>query len=252
MKKIAILIIVIIISIHSGLLAQETEPQTNISAKEIIDKYIEAIGGKDAIAEVEDRSTIMRGDIMGQNVTIIAKQKWPNKLKQEIKAGDMNQLTIFNGEKGFVKAAGQTFDVTGKELDALKFESNMDLLFDPEAFGITLSYEGEEIVDSISAHKIKMILPSGLRWFQYYDKQSGLKIRENKEMQTQMGLIETTTYYSDYKSVEGKLYPFKIKQFMGPQSFEMNVSSIKLNTGLDDSIFEIEEEPSPGENAETE
>lgn len=62
-----------------------------------------------------------------------------------------------------------------------------------------------------------------------------------------MGLIETTTYYSDYKEVDGKLYPYKIKQSMGPQSFEMTVSSIRVNTGMDDSIFELEDTSEPVE-----
>lgn len=242
----------LILSLQFDLLAQEMTAEENILPKEIIDKYVEAIGGKDAMSAVEDRTTIMRGNIMGQNVTLIVKQKWPNKLRQEIKAGGMDQLTVFNGEKGVMKAAGQILEISGKELDALKIESNMDLLFDPELFGIKLDYEGETVIEEIPAHKIKMTLPSGLRWFQFYDKETGLKLQENKEMQTQMGLIETSTYYSDYKEVDGKLYPFKIKQSMGPQSFEMTVSSVKINTGMDDSIFEVEEEPVQEKNLDLE
>lgn len=242
----------LILSLQFDLLAQEITAEENILPKEIIDKYVEAIGGKEAMSAIEDRTTIMRGNIMGQNVTLIVKQKWPNKLRQEIKAGDMDQLTVFNGEKGVMKAAGQILEISGKELDALKIESNMDLLFDPELFGIKLDYEGETVVEEITAHKIKMTLPSGLRWFQFYDKETGLKLQENKEMQTQMGLIETSTYYSDYKEVDGKLYPFKIKQSMGPQSFEMTVSSVKINTGMDDSIFEVEEEPVQEKNLDLE
>lgn len=218
------------------------------TAREIITRYIDAIGGKEALSSIEDRTTIMRGNIMGQNVTLVVKQKWPNKLRQEIKSGDMSQLTVFDGEKGVMKAAGQVIEISGKELDALKIESTMDVLFDPESFGIKLSYDGESVVDEKTVQKIIMTLPSGLRWFQFYDKESGLKTQENKEMQTQMGLMEISTYYSDYKDVDGKLYPFKIKQSVGPQSFELNVSSIKLNTGMDDSIFELEEEPAKEDN----
>jgi hypothetical protein len=36
----------------------------------------------------------MRGTAMGQSITLIAKQKSPNKLRQEIKAGGMEQLVI--------------------------------------------------------------------------------------------------------------------------------------------------------------
>ena len=57
---------------------------------------------------------------MGQSLTIIAKQKAPNKMRQEVKAGGMDQTIIFDGEKGVMKAATQTIDITGKELEQLK------------------------------------------------------------------------------------------------------------------------------------
>ena len=236
--KILPVLLFVFLFVNSSIQAQESADDKSVLAKEIINKYVEAIGGKDAMSAVEDRTTIMRGTVMGQNLTLIIKQKWPNKLRQEIKAGGMEQLVLYNGEKAVMTAAGQTIEVTGKELDALQLEASMDLLFDPETFGIKLSYEGEDIIDSIAVHKIIMTLPSGIRWFQYYDKETGLKVKESQEMQTQMGLVEQETYYLDYKEVEGKLYPFKIKQSVGAQSFEITVSSIKLNTGLDDSIFE--------------
>ncbi len=240
-KKLILLSIFFFIIAQISITAQENADDSRNLAKQIIDKYLDAIGGKEAMSSVEDRTTIMRGSIMGQNVTLIMKQKFPNKLRQEIRAGDMNQVTVFNGEKAVMSAAGQVLEITGKELEALKIESNMELLTDPEAYGIKISFEGESVIDEKPVYQVKMTLPSGLRWFQFYDTETGLKVRENKEMQTQMGLIETTTYYSDYKEVDGKLYPYKIKQSMGPQSFEMNVSSIRINTGIDDSIFELED-----------
>lgn len=244
-KRLIVLSIIFFATLQVSISAQENASESRNMAKQIIDKYVDAIGGKDALSSVKDRTTIMRGNIMGQNVTLMMKQKWPNKLRQEIRAGEMNQITVFNGEKAAMSAAGQVLEISGKELEALKIESSMELLTDPEAYGITLSYEGESLLDEIPVYQVKMTLPSGLRWFQFFDKETGLKLQENKEMQTQMGLIETTTYYSDYKEVDGKLYPYKIKQSMGPQSFEMTVSSIRVNTGMDDSIFELEDTSEP-------
>lgn len=241
-KRLIILSIIFFAALQISITAQENESESRDMAKQIIDKYVEAIGGKEAMSAVEDRTTIMRGNVMGQNLTMIIKQKWPNKLRQEIKAGGMEQLFLFNGEKAVMTAAGQKIDITGKEFDALQLEATMDVLFDPEAYGIKLSYEGEDVIEETLVHKIKMTLPSGIRWLQFYDKETGLKVKESKELQTQMGLMEQETYYSDYKEVDGKLYPFKIKQGVGQQSFEINVSSVKVNTGLEDSIFELDDE----------
>ena len=110
----------------------------------VLEKYLDAIGGRDALSKVEDRTTIMRGTAMGQSLTIIVKQKAPNKMRQEFKAGGMDQTIIFDGEKGVMKSADKSVDVTGKELDQLKIEATMELLLDPESFGINLAYEGSE------------------------------------------------------------------------------------------------------------
>jgi zinc protease len=227
--------------ISTNVFAQDSTSIQNIDPKIVIEKYIDAIGGRDVLAKVEDRTTIMRGTAMGQALTIIVKQKAPNKMRQEVKAGGMDQTIIFDGEKGIMKAATKNIEVTGKELEQLKTEATMELLLDPASFGITLSYEGTEKIDSSDAHKIKMTLPSGIRWFTYFDAESGLKIKEQKEMQTQMGLIEQVITFDNYTDVEGIKYPFKLTQSFGPQSVEMTVSSVKVNKGLADDLFVITE-----------
>ena len=213
----------------------------NIDPKIVLEKYLDAIGGRDALLKIEDRTTIMRGTAMGQALTIIVKQKAPNKMRQEIKAGGMEQTIIFNGEKAVMISGDRSIDVTGKELEQLKIEASMELLLDPEKFGITLSYEGNEKVDGKDAYEIKMTLPSGIRWFSFFDAETSLKLKEQKEMQTQMGLIEQVVTYDDYTEVDGIKYPFKLTQSFGPQSVEMTVSSVKVNRGLSDKIFIITE-----------
>lgn len=234
-----IFLIAVLLLTNKNIFAQDSLSIENIDPKIILEKYIDAIGGRDALSKVEDRTTIMRGTAMGQPLTIIVKQKTPNKMRQEVKAGGMDQTIIFDGEKGVMKAANQSIEVTGKELEQLKTEASMELLLNPENFGIKVSYEGVDKIDGKDADKIKMTLPSGIRWFAYFDSESGLKIKEQKELQTQMGLIEQVIMFGDYTEVDGIKYPFKLTQSFGPQSVEMTVSSVKINKGLSDDIFVI-------------
>lgn len=218
-----------------------TSANDNVDPKIVLEKYLDAIGGRGALAKVEDRTTIMRGTAMGQNLTIIVKQKAPNKMRQEMKVAGMDQITIFDGEKGIMKAGPQNIEITDKELEQLKIESYFELLLDPESYGITISYEGVEKENNKELDKIKFTLPSGIRWFSYFDKGTGLKTKEVKELQTKMGLIEQTITYDDYRNVDEIKYPFKIKQSFGPQSIDLTVSSIKINKGISDDTFEIKD-----------
>ena len=236
-----LIVLLITISFQLNLFAQESDSNKTVDPNVVLEKYLNAIGGRDALVKVEDRTTIMRGTAMGQALTIIVKQKSPNKMRQEVKAGGMDQTIIFDGEKGVMKAATQSVEVTGKELEQLKIEATMELLLDLESSGIKLAFEGTEKINSKDAYKIKMTLPSGIRWFTFFDAESGLKVKEQKEMQTQMGLIEQVVAYDNYTVVDGIKYPFKITQSFGPQSVEMTVSSVKVNKGLSDDIFKIAE-----------
>jgi hypothetical protein len=231
-------------AINDSLIAEEDtvafEIPAGLTAKDVINNYILVIGGADKIYNIVDRTTVMRGSVQGINVTMVTYQKAPDKLKQQIKAGANEQLIIFNGEKGIMKMAGEVREIKGSELEKLKLEATLTLLTDPEHYGINLSLDGIENVESKKAYKVIMTLSSGIKWTQYYNIESGLKVKEEKYINSPMGLFEQVTNYDDYREIEGLLFPFKIKQSIGAQSMEFNVSSIKINTGLTDREFEID------------
>ncbi|MCX7611872.1 MAG: hypothetical protein N2043_09830, partial [Ignavibacterium sp.] len=176
-----------------------------------------------------------------QTITLIIKQKAPNKFRQEIKVAGMDQVLIYDGEKAVMKIGDQQMDVPEEQLDQLKVEAAMELLLNPEEYGVTFSYEGEEMVDNKKCDVLKMQTESGVNSKIYFDKESGLKVLEKKSTVTPMGSMEQTIEFSDYKEVAGVKYPHKLKQSFGPQSVEVTVSSIKVNTNLSDDIFKISE-----------
>jgi zinc protease len=217
----------------------KTAAVDSVNPNLVIERYVEAIGGKDALSKIEDRTTIMRGTAMGQNITMIVKQKVPNKLRQEIKAGAMDQVVIFDGDKGVMNVMNQKIEVKDKELEALKLEANMDFLTDPTKFGIKLFFDGVDKFNGKDVYKIKMVLPNEQKWYAYFYKDSGLKAKDDREMDTPRGMVSQTTIYDDYKDVDGVKYPFKITQMVGGQTIEVTVSSIKVNKGLTDDLFVI-------------
>jgi zinc protease len=219
--------------------SMETDP-VNITAMAVIQKYIYAIGGMDNFKKVVDRTTIMSGLAMNQPIAITIKQKYPNKLLQELSVGEMNQIIYYNDGKGTLKIGNEITEIEGKELERLKIDATMQFLLDTEQYGVKSEVLPNELVDSVECFVIKFTLPSGIRWFQYFSVETGLKFKETKEIQTKQGLFEQESYFSDYREVNGLKYPFKIKQFLGLQVIELTVTSIEINTGLDDSVFEIQ------------
>ncbi|MCW8804708.1 MAG: hypothetical protein OQK57_09935 [Ignavibacteriaceae bacterium] len=218
----------------------ETDP-VNITAQAIINKYLYAIGGIDKFKSVMDRTTVMTGTAMGQPINITIKQKYPDKLFQELQAGEVKQLLYYKSGRGMILIGNEKTEIENKELERLKVDAIMQFLLDPESYGIKTEVLPNEMVDSVDCYKIKLVLPSGIRWFQYYSVETDLKVKESKEIQTKQGLFEQETYFSGYREVSGLKFPFTIKQYFGLQEIDLTVTSIEINTGLVDSIFEMPE-----------
>ncbi len=211
----------------------------DLSAKDILNHYINAIGGRDSLANIRDRITVMNGTVQGFDVTTTIYQKEPDLFKQVVDAGQMKQERIFDGKEGVMQAAGQETKIKGDELEKLKYQASIHLLLNLDSLGIRLRLGGMEKVNGKDSYKIEMILPSGTKWIQYYDPETGFKVKETKDVTTPQGTFTQEIYYSDYKTVDGVKFPFTVEQSMGAQNMEFKVSSIKINTGIPDSEFEI-------------
>ena len=218
---------------------RETDP-VNITAQAVLNRYIAAIGGKDAFEKMKDKIIVMSGTAADQPIRIMIMQKTPDKLYQELQAGEMKQTIIYNGTKGKMIVGDEQINIEDKELERLKYDAFLHLPLDPEGYGIKTELQSNIEVDSVDCYKVTYTLPSGLKWFQYYSSESGLKINEVKEIQTEQGVFEQETYYSDYKEANGLKFPFSIKQYFGIQELDLNVTSIEINSGIEDEIFEIE------------
>lgn len=218
----------------------QTDP-VNIAPRAVLNRYIYSIGGMDKFMSVIDRTTVMTGTAMGQPIDIMIMQKYPDKLYQELNAGEAKQLLYYNSGRGTMIIGDEKINIEGKELERLSMDATMQLLLDPESYGVKTELLPIEFVDSVECLVIKFTLPSGIRWFQYYANDSGLKVKELKEIQTKQGLFEQETYFSDYREVNGLKFPFTLKQYFGIQEIDLTVTSIEINSGLEEKVFEVPE-----------
>ncbi|MCX7798688.1 MAG: insulinase family protein [Melioribacter sp.] len=209
-----------------------------LTVEQVLSKYIDAIGGREKIANVKDRVIKLSGSTQGLNISVTLSQKYPNKLMQFIDAGIFQQKTIFNGEKGIVESMGQTQEITGEQLSALKSQA-IDAILDYSKYGIKPELIGIENINGKDAYKVILTSTEGHKATNYYDVETGLLIRTVSNVTTPQGSFSQTMDMSDYREVQGIKYPFKYIQSFGPQSIELTVTSIEVNTGLPDSLFEL-------------
>ena len=203
----------------------------------VVSNYIKALGGKEKLDSVKDRTTVMTGKLRGRKVIMTVYQKAPDKMRQKVIAGPIVQNLYYNGVHGTLRVAKKTLEVKGAELEKLKYESMLGLLTHLKSIGIKLRLEGTATVAGINAYKVAMIFPSGTKWIQYYSTETWLKMKVVKEIKVARGTFKEVTYLGNYRDVDGIKYPFAMRQSIGEQQIDLTVSSIKVNTGLSDNLF---------------
>ena len=211
----------------------------SLSAFQIIQKYIEVIGGREKLGKIEDRLTEMKGNVQKVDVEMTVYQKQPNNFKQIIHAGEVEQTILFSNDKGYLKINDQVKEILGVELAKLKNESTLNLLLNLDTNVIHITYLGIDTIENRLAYKI-LLKNSSLNWIHYYDISTGFKIMDVKPVTSAQRTYLQETYYSDFRSVDGIYFPFKIRQKLGQQNMEFDVISIKINSGIDDSEFRFD------------
>ena len=211
----------------------------SLSAYRIIQKYIEAIGGREKLAKMEDRLTEMKGNVQNVEVGMTVYQKQPDKFKQVIHAGEVVQTILFSDDKGYLKINDEIKEILGTELTKLKNESTLNLLLNLDTNLIRISLLGIDTVEGKSAYKI-LLKNSSLNWIHYYDVNTGFKIMDQKPVKAVQRTYLQETYYSDFRPVDGIYFPFKIRQKLGQQEMDFEVINIKINSGIDDSEFRFD------------
>lgn len=226
--------------------AKKQAAPTNITADDVFKKYVDAIGGKEAMLKVKDIKTVSKGvlSVQGQQIplTITEMKKAPNKSMSEINVmGNVVQKTAFDGTKGYNMQQGQKMDMSADDIKKQQQESDLYIDLHPEQYGITRTLDGMDQVDGKDAYVIIMQDASGSKTKEYYDVATGLLVKSVSTEEGPQGAITITSEFGDYREVAGKgsmKVPYKLSQSFGPQAISAEVQSVEVNKGIDNSQFQ--------------
>jgi predicted Zn-dependent peptidase len=210
---------------------QAKEVDASVTVEKVYENYIEAIGGRDAVEDVE--SVVMKAEasVQGMALNLTMKRTMDGKLNQEVSVGgNVMSKQIFDGEAGFVMAQGQKIPYNEDQIKTAKIDANPF----PELQVGDATLEGIETVEGTDAYVVAL----SDNYKAYYNVESGLKMQTVQTMSQAGQTMSIPTGYSDYQEVEGVKFPFKMTQAAGPQTFEFDVTEILVNEGVSAEDFE--------------
>ncbi|HMQ07951.1 MAG TPA: insulinase family protein [Saprospiraceae bacterium] len=214
----------------------------NISARKVIQKYLEVIGGNEVLMNIKSMVRESSLNFMGQSAQMKMYQKSPGMYAMNLQMQGMTiQDERFNRTKGYSSMMGniQTF-TEGHQFDALKRASLIipQLYYPSDAMEI----RGIEKIGDQKVYRLAITLENNKVTEEFYNYESGLLLR-SIEMQEGMGGIPVliTTELSDYREVNGVKIPFKMTiSGATPQPIILETTTVEINTEIPDEIFYID------------
>jgi outer membrane lipoprotein-sorting protein len=211
------------------------------TADQIIEKYIQALGGKAAIEKISSR--VVKGTFelpaMGVSGTATIYAKAPNKMLAVFDIPGFG--TVREGYNGTV-AWEQNPDMglrekSGAELAFIKLESEFYKDIKLKELYPKINVKGKEKVGDRDVYLVEATPSEGSPEKWYFDVQTGLIIRRDFVADTAQGSIPMEQYFEDYKEVDGMKLPFTLRQTSPAISFIVKVTEVKNNAEIEDAKF---------------
>lgn len=212
-------------------------------AGEVLDKYIEALGGVEALAGLTSfRATGIsvgygpEGDM--RPVEIVARA--PDMRTTAIQTGGGTSTTTYDGSAGWISApfrpvevlALSGHDLDGARIDAvLSFPAGLRESLTRWRVGFPILIDGSvvQVVQGTTAGGAAVTL--------YFDDESGLLVRQVRYAASPVGRAPTRVDYGDYREVAGVMMPFRwtVTWLDGRDEFEL--SDVQPNVPIDAAAF---------------
>lgn len=203
-----------------------------LTAQNILNKYLKAIGGKEKLKAIKDLSVTSKGTVSILGVIIKKNYILPGHFMIEYILSGSGNIA----EKLFFDNNEWKKTVKGKEMPVsdTAYLSGFLHVF-PELFYVNNNYKmklgGYALVNGALTYRILITGPNGFSTTNYYDVKSGLKLKSTGESAALGGTIT----YGNYKEVDGIKFPFSIEGSKG--NVILKVKEIKINSGLSNDIF---------------
>jgi len=217
------------------------------NANQILDRYIQALGGAQKLAGLT--SFVATGTSLGYGglggggrFQIFAKAPDQRAVVIEFKDHPErgNSARTYNGKTGWIKSPRGLlgdYDVTGTELDGQRLDAQLSF---PGQIKQVLANLRVGVPDSINGRDVNVIQatgPKGILVTLSFDGQTGLLTRLVRYGKSPVGRVPTQFDYGDYREVGGIKFPFKItfSWLDGRDAYQL--TEVKTNVPIDQARF---------------
>jgi len=209
---------------------------------QVLDKYIKALGGADALSKItsyagKGTSTTFGADQINP-AEIFAKA--PDKYVTIVHQREGDMIRTYDGHDAWVvlplTVTGE-YQLTATAADGGKLDGQMAFPGNIKSFFSTWRVSYPANIDGHDVNVVQGSRPDGFIATFYFDKQTGLLLRMVRYANSAVGRVPTQIDFADYGPVAGVMMPFKRTYGWVSGREEYTLTEIKTNVSVDDSKF---------------
>lgn len=211
-----------------------------LTAQQILDRYVQAIGGRAAWEKLKTRISMGTIEIpsMSLSGTVLVHEKAPNRMLMVVILAGSAFRQGFDGTVGWSDdPVNGTRVKSGAALEEMRRDADFYHPLHLQQIYSKFAVEGTKKINGRDACVLEATLPDGGADKMYFDKESGLVVRIETQAHTSDGVQSFVEDIEDYRQVDGVKLPFTVHQTNAASSYTIHFGDVHHNTELDDSEF---------------
>ena len=213
------------------------------SAEQILDKYLAAVGGVEALKKIRTRVEKGTLEAMGKQFPIEVYCEAPDKRVSVSHQEGWTSVTAFNGEVGWMQGIpGPLHRMSAPERESARIDAELYFPVRVRELYKEFRVAPGEVLDNRATAVVEARAPSRPTLLMNFDKENGLLLRLIRYTETPLGRLPTQIDYGDYKETDGVKIPYRWTLVRPAGSFTIRVQQVQQNVTVDPKWFEA-----PGE-----
>ena len=216
------------------------------TADQVLDKYLAAVGGADAVNKIKTRVQKGKLDAFGTQYPIEVYSEAPEKRVSIAHPPRGESVTAFNGEAGWLAMPNAVHRMTPAEAEAARIDAELHFPVQLRELykefhvrpGEQLAGRPTVLVNAKSKGKPELRL--------YFDQENGMLLRLIRYAVTPLGRNPTQIDYADYRVADGVKIPYKWTLTRPNGSFTIQIDQVQQNVDVDEKLFVMPSEK-PGQ-----
>ena len=207
-------------------------------ADQLLDKYISAVGGAEALQKVTSR--VQKGTLTafgGQHFPVDVYSKAPEKRLSVMHLGGGDSVTAFDGKQGWLSVPGRVHMMSAAENAAARIDADLYFPLHVKTLYEKFRVDAGDKIDGRDTYLIVGRSETAPPLRLYFDKESGFLLRLIRYAETPLGRNPSQIDYADYRDANGLKVPFRWTLSRPGNQFTIQVEQLQQNVPVDDAKF---------------